>query len=146
MRALFLLDSSDSTYKAAEQGLRILGGTKDASATFLVVISKALCEMPAEAREYLEFNDEDEIFIRDDEAKAVLGRAAEIAKRRKFSKFQSLALVGKPMETIVRESAKHNLLVMHGLRRSEREDKRHGNVVEEIVRQAACDVLLVRSD
>lgn len=146
MRVLFPIDGSESTYKAVEQGLRIIGTSKGASATFLVVLSKALREMPPEAREYLEFDDEDEVFIRDDEAKAVLDRAAQIANQQKFSKFKTLALEGRPKETIVRESAKHDLLVMHAMRRSEREDRRHGNAIEEIARRAACDVLLVRTD
>lgn len=146
VKALFPLDGSDATYAAVEKALKILGGNREASATFLVVLSKNVRDMPAEAREHLEFDDEDELFIREDEARTVLNRAIEIAKRVKFASAKGIAVAGKVREVVLAEARKHDLLVMHGLRRSERDDKRHGNMTEELARAAGCHVLLVRPD
>ena len=145
MKALFPLDGSDETYAALERALKMLTPGKDHQATFLVVISKGLRDMPADAREHLEFDDEDELFVRDDEAKAVIARATQIAKQAKFLNVKGQTAVGKVKETIIKESAQHDLLVMHSLQRDEAAEKRRGSATEEIARQAACSVLLVRT-
>lgn len=144
VKVLFPVDGSEATYKAVDRALTILRPGKESSVTLLLVLSKGLREMPPEAREYLEFDDEDELFIRDDEAKAALRKAEEIAKARKVPNVRSVAREGKVKQVILDECGKHDLLVMHGLRRSEREDRRHGNMVEEIARQSGIDVLLIR--
>ena len=144
MKALFPLDGSEATFEALERALAFLVPTQDHQATFLVVMSKALRDMPADAREHLEFDDEDELFLRDDEAKAVIKRATELAKKAKFANVKGQILVGKVKETIIQESAKHDLLVMHALAADEAAEKRRGSATEEIARHAACSVLLVR--
>lgn len=146
VKALFPLDGSDVTFATVEKALRLLAGHKDAAATFLVVISKNLRDMPPEAREHLEYDDEDELFIRDDEAKAVLEKALAIAKKVKFANARGVALAGQVRNVVLSEAKKHDLLVMHALRRSEREDKQHGNMTEEIARASPCSVLLVRPE
>lgn len=146
VKALFPLDGSETTYRTVEKGLQLLRGDPSSSATFLVVLAKNVRDMPPEAREHLEFDDEDELFIRDDEAKAVLNRAIEIAKKARFTNAKGIAIAGKVRDVILAEAKRHDLLVMHGLRRSEREDKKHGNMTEELARQAGCSVLLVRAD
>lgn len=145
-KALFPLDGSDATYEAVERGLKLLGAAKDHQATFLVVVSKAFRDMPADAREHLEFDDEDELFVRDDEAKAVIAKATEIAKRAKFANVKGQVVVGKVKEAIIKESAKHDLLVMHALQEDEAAEKRRGSATEEIARRAGCSVLLVRPE
>src|SRR5687767_14947856 len=94
MKALFPLDGSDATYRALERGLQIIGADPKATVTLLVVMSKGLQEMPKEAREHLEFDDEDELFIRDDEAKAVIQKAQDIAKRLKIKDCKGHVLTG----------------------------------------------------
>jgi nucleotide-binding universal stress UspA family protein len=144
MKLLFPLDGSEATYQALERGLQVFASVPKVSATFLVVMSKGLRDMPKEAREHLEFDDEDELFIRDDEAKAVVQRATEIAKRLKFKDAKGVVLTGKVKESIIAEAAKHDVLVMHALDRDERAEKRRGSALEEIARSAGCSVFLVR--
>jgi nucleotide-binding universal stress UspA family protein len=146
MRLLFPLDGSAVTYAAVERTLAMFAAHPKASATFLVVISKALRDMPKEAREHLEYDDEDELFIRDDEAKAVLDKAAALAKKVKFPKSTGIVLAGKVKELILAESAKHDVLVMHHLEKDRRVEERRGSATEELARNAKCGVLLMRGD
>lgn len=146
IRALFPLDGSEPTYRAVERGLQRLATVKDAQATFLVVLSKNLRDMPEEAVEHLKYDDEDEVFIRDDEAKAVLDKAAAIAKKFKLGKVTQKTLEGHVYDSILGETRQHDLLVMHALARDEVREKRRGGVLEKLCRNAACDVWLVRTD
>lgn len=145
VRALFPLDGSEATYRAVEGGLKRLADVKDAQATFLVVLDAKIQSMPQDAREYLEFDDEDEIFVRPDEAKAVLDKAAAIAKKLKFTKTTGKTVTGEVFKTVLAEAKAHDLLVMHRLDRDEVDEKRRGGVLERICRNAPCDVWLVNT-
>lgn len=144
MRLLFPLDGSEPTYRALEKGLQLIANDPKSTATLLVVMSRAFRDMPKEAREHLEFDDEDELFIRDDEANAVIQKGQEIAKKLKIQDCKGMILIGKPKETILSESKKHDVLVMHGLAKDEKAEKSRGSALEEIARNAPCSVLLVR--
>lgn len=146
VRALFPLDGSEPTYKAVERGLERLANMKDAQATFLVVASKHLREMPEDAAEYLKYDDEDEVIIRDDEAKAVLDKAGAIAKKHKFTKFEAKMLVGRVYETILSEAKRHDVIVVHRLDRNEFNERMRGGVLEKLCRNAPCDVWLVDTE
>lgn len=146
VRILFPIDGSEATYRTVDRALQLLKPQKESSVTFLCVLSKGLRDMPEDAREYLEFDDEDEIFVRDDEAQAVLRKAEEIAKRHKVPAVASITRQGRVMSAILEEAKKHELLVMHGLRRDEKEDRKHGNMTEMLVRASGVDVLLIWTD
>lgn len=146
VRALFPLDGSEPTFRAVERGLAMLARIKDAHATFLVVLNKNLRDMPADAAEYLTYDDEDEIFIRDDEAQAVLDKATAIAKKLKFTRTEAKTVTGKPYEAILSEAKKCEVLVMHRLDREEAEEKRRGGVLEKLCREAPCNVWLVQTE
>ena len=145
LRLLFPLDGSDPTYQAVEGALRKAASLKDPEATFLVVMSKKLRDMPADAREHLEFDDEDELFIRDDEAKAVLQKAEAIAKKVKFPKASSKTVVGGVYDAILSEAKKHDVIVMHRMARDEFREHASGSILEKICRNAPCDVWLVNT-
>jgi nucleotide-binding universal stress UspA family protein len=144
-RALFPLDGSEPTYQAVEGGLKRMAGLKDARATFLVVVDEALRKMPKDAREYLEFDDEDELFIRDDEAKSVLAKAETLAKKHKC-KSESRIVSGRVFDAILAEAGKHDILVMHRLDREEHKEKARGGILEKLCRHAPCDVWLIHTD
>ncbi len=146
LRALFPLDGSEPTYKAVEGALQRLAQMKDAEATFMVVMSKHLKEMPEDAAEYLKYDDEDEVFIREDEAKGVVEKAAAIAKKHKIAKTSTKMVVGKVYDAILHEAQNHDVLVMHRLSRNEFKEKMRGGVLEELCRNAPCDVWLVDTE
>lgn len=147
VKILFPIDGSEATYKTVERALGILKPGKESTVSFLCVLSKGLRDMPEDAREYLEYDDEDELFLRDDEAKAAIKKAEDIAKRLKVAaKTVPLVREGRVTDVILAEAKKNDLLVMHGLRRDEKEDRKHGNMTEMITRAAGVDVLLVRTD
>lgn len=144
-RALFPLDGSAPTYEAVEGGLKRLADAKDAKATFLVVVSKQLRDMPEDAAEYLKYDDEDEVFIRDDEAQAVIDKALELAKKHKFKNASGKIVAGKVFDAILSEARQHDVLVMHRLDRAEFKEKIRGGILEKIARAAPCDVWLVNT-
>jgi nucleotide-binding universal stress UspA family protein len=146
VKILFPIDGSEATYRAVDRALGILKPGKESPITFLCVLSKGLRDMPEDAREYLEFDDEDELFIRDDEAKAAIKKAEEIAKKHKVPTVVPLVREGRVTDMILDEAKRHDLLVMHGLRRDEKEDRKHGNMTEMIARAAGLDVLLIWTD
>lgn len=146
LKALFPLDGSEETFRTVELGCQRLAAVKDARATFVVVISKNLRDMPEEAAEHLKYDDEDEVFIRDDEAQAVLQKAEAIAKKHKLAKPQSKVLVGKVMDAILAEAKSHDVLVMHRMDRVELKEKMRGGVLEKLCRSAPCDVWLVQTE
>ncbi|HEX9815760.1 MAG TPA: universal stress protein [Candidatus Thermoplasmatota archaeon] len=144
---LFPIDGSKETYTAVDRALGILKPGKESTVTFLCVMSKGLRDMPEDAREYLEYDDEDELFLRDDEAKAAIKKAEDIAKTQKIAaKVVPLVREGRVNDMILEEAKKNDLLVMHGLRRDEKEDRKHGNMTEMIARAAGVDVLLIWTD
>jgi nucleotide-binding universal stress UspA family protein len=145
-KILFPIDGSEATYRAVDRALGILKPGKDGPVTFLVVLSKGLRDMPEDAREYLEYDDEDELFIRDDEAKAALKKAEDIAKKHKVPVVKTLSKEGRVKDLILEEAKRHDLLVMHSLRPDEKEDKKHGNMTEQLARSCGVHVLLVRTD
>lgn len=144
-RALFPLDGSEPTLKAVEAGLKRLALIKDATATFLVVASKNLRDMPEDAAEYLKYDDEDELIIRDDEANAVLEKAVVIAKRLKFANHAKKVVVGRVYDGILAEAKAHDVLVMHRLDRVEVREKMRGGILEKICRNSPCDVWLINT-
>lgn len=147
VKILFPLDGSEATYKTVDRALAILKPDKASTVTFLCVMSKGLRDMPEDAREYLEFDDDDEIFVREDEAKAVIKKAEEIAKKQNVAaKLIPLVCEGRVTDMILAEAKKNDLLIMHGLRRDEKEDRKHGNMTELIARAAGIDVLLIWTD
>lgn len=146
VRALFPLDGSDETYRAVQAGLQKLATMKDAQATFLVVLNQKLKEMPEDAREYLTYDDEDELFLRDDEAKAVLKKAQDFAKKAKFSRTAERVAEGRVYDAILAEAKRHDVLVMHRLKREERREKASGSITEKLCRNAPCDVWLVQTE
>lgn len=145
VKALFPLDGSDATYSAVEGGIKILKDHKDSQATFLVVVSKHLREMPEEAVEHLKYDDEDELIIRDDEAQAVLKRAVEIAKLQQFARVNGKVIAGKVYDAILEEAKSHSVLVMHRLSRDERKEKIRGGITEKLCRNVPCDVWLIQT-
>ncbi len=147
VKILFPIDGSEATYRAVDRALGILKPDKTSTVTFLCVMSKGLRDMPEDAREYLEYDDEDELFLRDDEAKAAIKKAEDIAKKQKVAaKVVPLVRDGRVTDVILQEAKKNDLLVMHGLRRDEKEDRKHGNMTEMIARAAGVDVLLIWTD
>lgn len=144
-KALFPLDGSEQTFKAVETGLQVLSGVKDAQATFLVVISKKLRDMPASAREHLTDDDDDEVFIRDDEAQEVIDQAKAIAKKAKFAKVEGKIAIDDVKRAILAEAGKHHVLVMHRLDRDEKREHSHNSLTEALAREALCDVWLINA-
>lgn len=145
-KILFPIDGSEATYDAVDRALKLLKPGKDSAVTFLCVLSKKLRDMPADAREYLEFDDEDELFLRPDEAKTALAKAEDIARKLKIPNVKSVILEGEVEDVIRGQCRTHDLLVMHGLRRDEKEDKAHDSLVEPLARKAGIDVLLTRTE
>lgn len=145
LRALLPLDGSEETLRAVERGLAGLANGKAAEATFFVVLAKNVKNMPPDAREYLEDDEEDELFLSEEEAARVIEKAQAIAKRLKFSKTSGKIVEGLPYEAILKEAGSHDLLIMHGLDRDEHEEKMRGGMLERLCRNAPCDVWLVRT-
>jgi len=145
LRALFPLDGSQATFDAVERGLAKLASAKDAQATFFIVLAKNVKNMPPDAREYLEEDEEDELFLDEEEAARVIEKAQAIAKRVAFGKTAGKIVEGVPYDAILKEARSHDILVMHGLDRNEFEEKMRGGVLEKLCRNAPCDVWLVRT-
>lgn len=145
LRVLFPLDGSEATYRAVEAGLKKLAAVKDAQATFYIVLAKNVKNMPPDAREYLEEDEEDEIFLTDEEAARVIEKAQAIAKKLKFPKTSGKIIEGTPYEAILQEARSHDVLVMHGLDRDEFAEKMRGGMLEKLCRKAPCDVWLVHT-
>lgn len=145
LKALAPLNGTDRTFRAVETAMGILTRIPGVEITFLVVISKPLRDMPADAREYLEYDDEDTLFIRDDEADAVLRKAEAIAKRLKVTSYRLHRAIGDVQQTILAEAAAHDVLVMHGLSPNPKAEKKRGSAAEAIVRASPCHVLLVNA-
>lgn len=141
VRVLVPVDGSDATLRAIENGLPRLASP--ARVTLLVVRDQKFLDMPEDAREHLEWDDEDEIFLREDEANAALDKAAAKAEGRKGVKIHREVVTGDPLEEILKAAADHDVLVMHTMRRSERADKKERSLTEALARQAESDVLLV---
>ena len=146
VKILFPIDGSEATYRTVERALKVLKPGKESTVTFLCVMSKGLRDMPEDAREYLEFDEEDELFLREDEARAAIKKAEDIAKKQQINGTKPLVREGRVTDVILEEAKKHDLLVMHGLRRDEKEDRKHGNMTEMIARAAGVDVLLIWTD
>jgi len=146
VKILFPIDGSEATYHTVERALKVLKPGKESTVTFLCVMSKGLRDMPEDAREYLEFDEEDELFLREDEARAAIKKAEDIAKKQQINGTKPLVREGRVTDVILEEAKKHDLLVMHGLRRDEKEDRKHGNMTEMIARAAGVDVLLIWTD
>lgn len=146
LRVLFPIDGSEPTYQAVDGALGYLAGHPDAEATFLVVMSRKVKAMPEHAREHLTYDDEDEIFLRDDEVKAVFTKASGLAKNHRFAKVETRKVVGDVFEEILKAAHDHDVLVMHRLDPQERREKVRGSLTEKIARAAPCDVWLIDSD
>src|SRR5687767_6209119 len=99
---------------------------KDAQATFFVVLSKNVKNMPPDAREYLEEDEDDELFLTEEEGARVIEKAQAIAKRLKFAKTSGKIVEGVPSDAILMEARSHDVLVMHGLDSDEYEEKMRG--------------------
>lgn len=145
MKVLAPLDGSDATYRALERGLSVLGPHPGLHLTLLVVMDKSVQDMPAEAREHLEFDDEDEIFVREDEARAVIQKAQSIASKHRVNQVRGQVVSGTVKETILAHAAKHDVLLMHALDGNPKAAKRRGAATEDLARAAGCSVLLVRA-
>lgn len=146
LRALFPLDGSESTLRAVERACARLATVKDAEAVFFVVLSKNVKNMPSDAREYLEDDETDELFVTEDEAAGVINKAKALAKKSRFTKTSGKIVEGSPYDAILREAEGYDLLVMHRLDRNESEEKQRGGVLEKICRASPCDVWLVNDD
>jgi nucleotide-binding universal stress UspA family protein len=145
LRVLIPLDGSGATYEAVERGLAKLAGVKDAQALFFIVIAKNVKNMPPDAREYLEEDEDDELFLTEEEAGAAIEKAQAIAKRVRFARSSGKIVEGQPYDAILKEARSHDVLVMHALDRDEYAEKMRGGVLEKLCRNAPCDVWLVRT-
>lgn len=141
VKVLVPVDGSQATLRAIKNGLSRI--VMPARATFLLVMDKKLLDMPEEAREHLEWDDEDELFLREDEANAALDKAVAAAGKIKGLKIHREVVKADPLEAILKASRDHDVLLMHAMRRSERADRKTRSMTESIARQAECDVLLV---
>jgi nucleotide-binding universal stress UspA family protein len=138
------LDGSQETFEAVKRGLPMLAGKDGLNVTFLVVMDAKILGMPESAREHLEFDDEDEIFLREDEARAVLKKAEGLAAKVKGVKAKSVTVKGHVFDEIMAAARSHDVLLMHGLDATETHEKASGAMTERLARQAECAVLLVR--
>lgn len=141
VRVLVPVDGSEATLRAVGNGIKHIA--TPARVTFLVVMDKKFLDMPKDAREHLEWDDEDEIFLREDEANAALDAAVAKAEGVKGLKVHREVVKGDPLEEILTAARDHDILIMHAMRRSERADKKQRSLTEALARQAECDVLLV---
>lgn len=123
-----------------EAALDVLGPA-NVDATILVVLSE-FKGAPEELVKEFEQDTQDEIFPTEDSAVVVLKQATK-RLRRKGLKLKLKMAKGNVVKEIIAESARHDLLVIHSSRPSQRFRLRSSRT-KRIIRGSICNVLLMQ--
>ena len=144
LRVLAPLDGSEQSFVALERGLRLLARLGAPEVTVLNVIHASFKDVPPDVLEAMDLQDE-EIHTGLHEARATVDRGAQIAE--KFGVTAARKIVqGKPFEEIMKLSAEHDLMIVHSLDVSQAKEVLRGSMTEKIVRNARCDILVVKEN
>lgn len=144
--ALVPLDGSEQTENALRHAVALLAGMKtQATVRLLTVVDAGFEDIPAELREAIDLDEDDEVYENVIAANPALDRATDIVKSAGLG-LERIVRKGKPYDVILDEAARVEMLIMHRLAKSELKEKLRGSMTERLTRNAPCHVLLVRED
>ena len=141
MRVLFPLDGSERGFAAMEAALDLLKANQ-VKATLLVVLQD-FQGAPEEMIQEFEDDTEDEVFPTEASAVVVLKQASKRMRRKGVEMTLKIGK-GDIASEVIAESANHDVLVMHSLRRSQRFRLRSRRT-KKIIRGAKCNTLLMQA-
>ncbi|HVL88238.1 MAG TPA: universal stress protein [Candidatus Thermoplasmatota archaeon] len=142
LRILVPLDGSDRSFRALETGLLRLAGAPGLSVTLFTVVHKGFEGAGEDAIARFDEDEQDEIFPTEESARRMLERARQACAKLGVPAVERV-VVGSYYDEILRESAQHDLLLMHRLDPGEVREKLRGSRTERLARNARTSVLLV---
>lgn len=147
MRVLVPVDGSEETYTALERGLGQLREVPGLEVTLLNVRQEGFeaANDPQYIEETYEADEDDEVFPSEAASQRALERAEAIASAAGLEVASRLEK-GNYRKIILELAAEHDVLLMHGLRKSNLKDALKGSATEKLARQAPCTVMLVRTE
>lgn len=145
LRALFPLDGSDRSFVAMERALILFKGTPGLEVTLFNVMQKGFETAPEETVAEFDSDEDDEVFPTEQSSLRMLSRAAELCKKHGVAAREKV-VKGRVSDEIIRETASHDVVVMHSLDRKGLGEVLRGSKTEYIARHAKCLVMLSRED
>ncbi|MBI4393656.1 MAG: universal stress protein [Euryarchaeota archaeon] len=145
LRLLFPLDGSERSFAAMERALILFKATPGLQVTLFNVMQKGFETAPETTVEEFDEDEGDEIFPTEDSSLRMLAKAQAVCKKHGVAANEK-AVKGKVADEIIRETASHDVIVMHSLDRKGFGEVLRGSKTEHIARSAKCLVLLSRED
>lgn len=143
LRLLFPLDGSERSFRALERALGMFRGAPGLDLTLLNVMQEGFEGAPEHVVEQYDADEEDEIFPTEASSKRMLAKAQEMCRQAGCAAHERVVR-GKVYDEVLKESARHDVLVMHALDRSQIKETLRGSQTEKIARNAKCSVLVVQ--
>lgn len=147
MRVLFPTDGSTATEEAFERFLSLFEGMHDGLKITVFNVTDEGFDVADHAyiEETFDADERDEVFPSQEASQRAIDRCFDIAEKHGVEPDAKI-VEGTYRDTILEEAERHDVLVMHELRRSNIKDFFKGSKTEKLARRAPCSVLLIDTE